>query len=1103
MQHLLRVSAARGVAGWQRMVLSALVGVLVWGCVLVSAIWGQAPRSLEITPARAISTATPLQDDATLYAVTFVGSKFGCAVGDRGTCWITRDGGLNWTFSPTPVQCALRGVHFLTDRVGWAVGGEVAPYTRYATGAVIHTTNGGESWEVLSAGMTPPLTQVRFLDQELGMAVGDASPSCASGVLATDDGGKTWTPTAGPHATGWRTAAILSGGAGVVAGARGELGILGQGQLQRTVDTLKGLRGLNAITISPEGTGWLVGDGGWALRTKNHGISWEQPEGEIPTSLRDCMDFQAVAQVGEKVWITGSPGSVIWHSEDGGGRWTTQSTGQSTPLRSLCFIDDQHGVAVGDLGKILVTEDGGATWQAARGGGRRLALLMVHSESKQISFGITAHYAGEWGYRSGAVVLTRRDLGTDALHNAPVQTRLEDAFSVVGGNSATIDWRLPITVPSLESDRDKLIDEWLLLTDQNLPDVVTTDLVAKIRMWQPDVVLISTPNEQNATSKIVWDVTQEAVKAAANPKKHAHLESMVGLPPWQVKKVFSHTPGERGAENISAQGYLARAGVTIDQWAEPAAARLLDRAEVIIRDEGLNLVFSRATDLKDPGLSLFGGLDIPAGGPARRTLLPVSLEDMELRRNAIKNRVNFTLSAGKQMDSRTQGMELIAHLQETARQLPPDQGAKLLSDIVLGYRQRMLWDSAEQSSTTLLNLYPDHPAATESALWLLRFWTSSEMGWQRLRTRISRQKTTQVNPTIAQAQFEAQLKQNQRLPGGLALPEVEQTSDAFETVEGAVRVKPKDFGAMMKDDLSGSDVLTLQSEQWRTHATKVANLMEKASPGFFHEPEVQMSLAALQRRGSKHSDADRVIDQLLKLNSSDPWHQVALGETWLRRPQVRSPRPVLICRKTSLAPRLDGKLTDACWVGAAEIQLSDQPPQGGDTEFVGTKSQSGKPGLQITGARAMVMVLYDDRFLYVAGSMPRMEGQSKDPPQMAGRSHDADLSRYDRLSFQFDVDRDYNTFYRFDVDQRGATNEACWDAVGWNPKWYVAPHGDDVSWQFEAAIPWEELVPSPPTTGTFWAAGVTRVIPTIGLQGWNHPLSETPSPQSFGLLRFE
>lgn len=1064
---------------------------------------GQAPRSRAIASTVQAVSAAPLQDDATLHAVTFVGASFGCVVGDRGVCWITRDGGESWNFSPTPVQCALRGVHFLTDRIGWAVGGEVAPYTRFASGVVIHTLDGGQSWQVLSQQTVPPLTQVRFLDQELGMAVGDANSSCASGVLATVDGGKTWTPTDGPRASGWRTAAILPNGSGIVAGARGEMGVLGRGQLVRTVETLKGLRGLNAVTIGSDATGWMVGEGGWVLKTKNNGISWAPPEGDLPSALRDCMEFQAVSQVGDRVWIAGAPGSAIWHSRDGGGSWTTQSTGQTTPLRSICFTNEQHGVAVGDLGKILVTRDGGATWTAARGGGRRLALLMIHAHPQQVSFGMTAYFAGEWGYRSGVVLLTRRDLGTDALRNSPVQSRLEDAFSVVGGSRADIDWRLPVTVPNLDRERNKLIDEWLLLTDQNLEQVVTTDLVAKIRMWQPDVVLISKPADQDAAGKIVWDVVQVAVKAAAMPSKHADLESLVNLPPWQVQKVFSKTPGERGAENIAAQNYLTRAGVTIDQWAEPAAARLFDHSEIVIRDEGLTLVQSPMQDQTVAGQSLFGGLEIPTGGPARRTLSTASLDDIEKRKHAIKNRLNFTHSAEAQMDSRSQGAELIAHLQGTAEELPPDQGAKLLSDVARGYQQRMLWNSAEQTHSLLLDMYPDHPAAADSAAWLLRFWTSSEMSWQRLRPRISKETISQIDPAIAQARFESQLRNNQKFPGMLAAPEVEPVPRAFNDVEGPVRVKPKNFGQILEGDTSGADLLTMESELWRTQATKVASLVEKTSPGFFREPDVQMSLAALLRRGSKHADADRIVDQLMTQNSKDPWSIVAQGEAWLLRPQARSPRPVLLCRKTGLPPRLDGKLTDPCWEGAAEVQLSDQAPRGSDDGFVDSQEQGQKGGLQVTGPQALVMLLYDDRFLYLAGSLPRAAGQLPDPPLAAGRTHDADLSRHDRLSFQFDADRDYNTFYRFDVDQRGWTSESCWDAAGWNPKWYVASYGDDQVWRFEAAIPWAELVPTAPTSGTFWAAGMTRVIPTVGLQGWNHPLTETPAAQTFGLLRFE
>lgn len=1084
-----------------RAIRAACAALIVLACSSLGL--GQAPRSRVIAPAVRAVEAAPLQDDATLHAVTFVGARFGCAVGDRGVCWTTRDGGASWSFSPTPVQCALHGVHFLTDRIGWAVGGEVAPYTRFASGVVIHTTDGGQTWQVLSQHTLPPLTQVRFLDQELGLAIGETTSTCATGMLATIDGGVTWTPTEGPRAAGWRTAAILPNGAGVVAGARGELGILGRGQLVKTVATLRGLRGFNSASLGGDSTGWLVGDGGWVLTTKNNGVSWAPPEGNLPSALRECMDFQAVAQVGEKVWIAGAPGSVIWHSADAGAHWTTQSTGEKTPLRSLHFTDEQHGVAVGDLGKILVTDDGGATWTAVRGGERRLALLMIHAHPQQLSLSLTAYFSGEWGYRSGVVLLTRRDLGSDALRNLPVQLRVEEAFSTVGGSSATLDWRLPITVPSLDRDRDKLLEEWLLLTDQKLPQVVTTDLVAKIRMWQPEVVLISTPAETDAAARITWDAVQEAVAAAASRSAYAELETLVGLPPWQVQKIFANTPGVSGAQNVAAQDYLARAGMTIDQLAEPAAARLFESREVAIRNEGLTLVYSDMPNQTVASQSLFGGLNIPTGGPARRILSTASLDDLEDRKHAIQRRASFWGYAARQMDGRSQGAELIAHLMNEAKELPPDQGAKLLSDMARGYRERMLWDSAEQTSLLLLDLYPDHPAANESATWLLRFWTSSEMSWQRLRPRISKQTEFQINPAIQQANFESQLEKSQRRPGTLSAPGVEVTAPKFEGTDTPVRVKPKGLGAILQDDTSGADIVTMQSEQWRTQATKISGLVEKTSPGFFSEPEVQSALAALMRRGSRHSDADRIVDKLLKLDSQSSWNKIAQGEAWLLRPQALSPRPILVCRKTGLPPRLDGQLNDACWVGAAEVLLSDQPPENGDAGFVGTQELNRKGGLQIVGPRALVMLLHDDRFLYLAGSLPRMDRQSKDAPQMGGRTHDADLALHDRLSFQFDTDRDYNTFYRFDVDQRGWTSEACWDAAGWNPKWFVAAYGDDQVWRFEAAIPWEELVPTPPTPGTFWATGVTRVIPNVGLQGWNHPLTETPAPQTFGLLKFE
>ena len=1073
--------------------------------VTASLCHAQANRPRTLATAPQVVESTPLQDDATLFAVTFVGTRFGCAVGDRGVCWITRDGGLSWSFSPTPVQCALRSVQFLTDQIGWAVGGEVAPYTQFASGVVLQTINGGQTWTVISQHTVPPLHQIRFIDEEVGMAVGEAGPRCPSGVLTTEDGGKTWTPSEGPRSNGWHAAAILPNGSGVVAGSRGEIGILGRGVLQRQLETLKGLRAIHAVTLAPDSTGWLVGDGGLALRTRNNGLAWESPSGDLPVELRECMEFHAVAQFGEQVWIAGAPGSVIWHSPDSGKTWNAQTTPETTPIRSLHFLSESHGVAVGDLGKILVTHNGGETWKAVRGAGRHLALLMVHAHPQQVPFGPLAYFAHEWGYRSGVLLMTRRDVGTDAVAHLSAEFQLADAVSAVGGSSTEINWRLPMTVPSLNREREKLVEEWQLLTDQPLPQVMATELIAKIRMWQPEVVMISQPLGDDAASQVTWDSVASAVKAAASTPPTDTLQEVVHLAPWQVKKIFASNSTEKGTQNVSSTQSLDRSGRTVDQLAEPAAARLLDRNQWVIRDEGLSLVSTTLSDAEANRQTVFGGINVPTGGPARRKLTAVSITGLEEQQLAIQERQNFRNHSLKLMDSRpTQSGALIAQLRDLVSRLPPDQGAKLLSDIARDYRDRMLWEPAEEALLLLLDLYPDHPAAEDSATWLMRFWTSEEIAWQRLRQRQSGKTVTQSDTGIMQAQFQSQLQTNQKRPDQLSDPVLnEPVTPAVGQIKSPVQVKPRDLASLVSGETGGADVIELQAEKWRQQATRVASLVEKTSPGFFLEPEVQLSVAALMRRSSRHSDADRVIDQLLKLDATDPWNQIAQGELWLLKPQVRSPRPVATCRRTSLAPRLDGRLIDACWEGATEVHLSDRPNPSTDEGFVDSEQIGEKGNLEFRKPQSVVKLMYDDQFLYIGATLPRVEGQSSDPPQHAGRTHDADLGLHDHLSLQFDTDRDYNTFYRFEVDQRGATSDACWDFAGWNPKWYVAAYGDDQVWRFEAAIPWEELSARPPTPGTCWAAGITRVLPTVGLQGWNFPLSESPAPQTFGLLRFE
>jgi photosystem II stability/assembly factor-like uncharacterized protein len=148
-------------------------------------------------------------------AITRAGDRL-VAVGLRGLVIASTDGGKNWKQATVPVQSDLLAVHFPAATTGWIVGHD---------GVVLRSDDGGSSWvkqlDVRSAGpqfrkyyeqraaagdasaqralkqveqnfkegTALPFLDVFFEDQNRGYAVGSYGL-----LIATTDGGKTWTP---------------------------------------------------------------------------------------------------------------------------------------------------------------------------------------------------------------------------------------------------------------------------------------------------------------------------------------------------------------------------------------------------------------------------------------------------------------------------------------------------------------------------------------------------------------------------------------------------------------------------------------------------------------------------------------------------------------------------------------------------------------------------------------------------------------------------------------------------------------------------------------------------------------------------------------------
>jgi hypothetical protein len=389
--------------------------------------------------------------------------------------------------------------------------------------------------------------------------------------------------------------------------------------------------------------------------------------------------------------------------------------------------------------------------------------------------------------------------------------------------------------------------------------------------------------------------------------------------------------------------------------------------------------------------------------------------------------------------------------------------------------------------------------------WLLQLWCSSEIAWQRSRS-------TQSNSSISLTKADQKAQYVQQAVGDTILGDdgvqsAVGSGDGSEIVSRNSSLSPARLNAKLdtegapkgpKGNKSGRmkmsqdvDWRTDAVNDWQMRAVELAKKIESRSPGLFQSPQIQFPLAALRRSKGSSRAADAIMRHFLANAVDAETKQLAERELWTSVVASEPPQALAICRQIVERPYLDGLLSDACWEDAKEIHLSDKADDAGSVRGTTDPTQT------------MILFAYDDEFLYLAAKVPRAEGPPKDNPQTKGRQHDADLSRHDRLCIRLDLDRDYTTWYEFQIDQRGLTAESCWEDRRWNPNWYVAAEADTSIWRVEAAIPWREMTPLPPRRGSIYGVSILRTIPSVGLQSWTQPATTKLQPSSFGLLKFD
>jgi hypothetical protein len=283
-----------------------------------------------------------------------------------------------------------------------------------------------------------------------------------SGIFTTENGGRSWDPVPGERAKGRQIGDFLDCRTGAVAGGDLPAAIVRQAIVPGEASAAGGLglRRPQRLKLTPPNGGWLVGQGGLVLRTADLGASWHAPPGELASLGADLFDFAALEVRGPKCWIAGYPGTHVFFTPDAGRTWSAFPTGQSIPLEAICFVDDEYGWAVGPLGTILASTDGGRTWSRQRQGGTRAALLAILSEPKDIPWELFVRLCGNEGYLGAAEIVNRRDVDLPPCDEVPLAHRLHEAMVRTGGCDARIARQFPLRQPGLEVPAEEILRAW-------------------------------------------------------------------------------------------------------------------------------------------------------------------------------------------------------------------------------------------------------------------------------------------------------------------------------------------------------------------------------------------------------------------------------------------------------------------------------------------------------------------------------------------------------------------------------------------------------------------------------------------------------------------
>ncbi len=307
---------------------------------------GRRWEPLPIPPERDDSTHTNFND------VFFLSRLNGYVVDNRRGIFHTVDGGKHWQLQGTTTIRGrdMRSVWFIDSIRGFITSFDAIAFP------LRYTTNGGAVWLLDSTVADARSDRIWFVDSLHGWIVQSNSLQ-ATGVLRTEDGGRTWSAHGIPSsAEGAADLMFLNSERGWLALPNVLATTFDGGQTWMPLDSSHGYAGVAFLNLT---TGWATDASTYKYyRSSDGGTTWQDQTSGITEKTLMNVDF-----VDETTgWIVGKDGSIL-HSTSGGASWSRQVSGTTSWLRDVLFLNTFVGWVVGFNGTVLHTSDAGENWE--------------------------------------------------------------------------------------------------------------------------------------------------------------------------------------------------------------------------------------------------------------------------------------------------------------------------------------------------------------------------------------------------------------------------------------------------------------------------------------------------------------------------------------------------------------------------------------------------------------------------------------------------------------------------------------------------------------------------------------------------------------------